>query len=81
MRRGEILSLKERDYVALARVAGCGTATIFRRHLLPNIMNTLLVLASFCREWRENPPTPVDPRKGLADGVGLLEQVVSELPE
>ncbi|MFN0183007.1 MAG: ABC transporter permease [Aquabacterium sp.] len=44
--RGEILSLKERDYVALARVAGCGTATIFARHLLPNIMNTLLVLAS-----------------------------------
>ena len=44
--RGEILSLKERDYVALAKVAGCGTATIFRRHLLPNILNTLLVLAT-----------------------------------
>jgi peptide/nickel transport system permease protein len=44
--RGEILSLKERDYVALARVAGCGTATIFLRHLLPNILNTLLVLAT-----------------------------------
>jgi peptide/nickel transport system permease protein len=44
--RGEILSLRERDYVALARVAGCGTITIFRRHLLPNILNTLLVLAS-----------------------------------
>lgn len=44
--RGEILSLKERDYVALARVAGCGTATIFARHLLPNVMNTLLVLAT-----------------------------------
>jgi peptide/nickel transport system permease protein len=44
--RGEILSLKERDYVALARVAGCGTGTIFFRHLLPNIMNTLMVLAT-----------------------------------
>jgi peptide/nickel transport system permease protein len=44
--RGEILSLKERDYVALAKVAGCSTATIFVRHLLPNILNTLLVLAS-----------------------------------
>jgi peptide/nickel transport system permease protein len=44
--RGEILSLKERDYVALARIAGCSTATIFARHLLPNILNTLLVLAS-----------------------------------
>lgn len=44
--RGEILSLKERDYVALAKVAGCSTATIFVRHLLPNVLNTLLVLAS-----------------------------------
>lgn len=44
--RGEILSLKERDFVALARVAGCGTATIFRRHFLPNVLNTLLVLAT-----------------------------------
>lgn len=44
--RGEILSLKERDYVALAKVAGCSTATIFSRHLLPNVLNTLLVLAT-----------------------------------
>jgi peptide/nickel transport system permease protein len=44
--RGEIMSLKERDYVALAKVAGCSTATIFRRHLLPNVLNTLLVLAT-----------------------------------
>lgn len=44
--RGEILSLKEREYVALAKVAGCGTGTIFFRHLLPNIMNTLLVLST-----------------------------------
>jgi peptide/nickel transport system permease protein len=44
--RGEILSLKERDYVALARVAGVSTPMIFARHLLPNILNTLLVLAT-----------------------------------
>jgi peptide/nickel transport system permease protein len=44
--RGEILSLKERDYVALAKVAGCSTTIIFVRHLLPNILNMLLVLAS-----------------------------------
>jgi len=44
--RGEILSLKERDYVALAKVAGCSTPTIFRRHLLPNVLNTFLVLAT-----------------------------------
>ena len=44
--RGEILSLKERDYVALAKVAGVGSATIFHRHLAPNILNTMLVLAT-----------------------------------
>jgi peptide/nickel transport system permease protein len=44
--RGEILSLKTRDYVAFARVAGVSTPMIFWRHLLPNIMNTLLVLAT-----------------------------------
>lgn len=44
--RGEILSLRERDYVALARVAGVSTPMIFLRHLLPNILNTLLVLAT-----------------------------------
>jgi peptide/nickel transport system permease protein len=44
--RGEILSLKERDYVAFAQIAGVSTFTIFRRHLLPNILNTLLVLAT-----------------------------------
>ena len=44
--RGEVLSLKERDFVALAKVAGCNTATIFGRHFLPNILNTLLVLAT-----------------------------------
>ena len=44
--RGEVLSLRQRDYVLLARVAGVSTLTVFRRHLLPNISNTLLVLAS-----------------------------------
>lgn len=44
--RGEIMALKERDYIAFARVAGVGPATIFVRHLLPNILNTLIVLAT-----------------------------------
>lgn len=42
--RSEILSLRERDYVMFAKVAGCGPLTIFFRHLLPNIFNTLMVL-------------------------------------
>jgi len=44
--RGEVLSLRQRDYVLLAAVAGVSTITVFRRHLLPNIGNTLLVLGS-----------------------------------
>ena len=44
--RGEIMALKGRDYIAFARVAGVSTAVIFRRHLLPNILNTLIVLAT-----------------------------------
>lgn len=42
--RGEALSLMERDFVALARVAGCSPARIIVVHLLPNIMNTVVVL-------------------------------------
>ena len=44
--RGEVLSLRERDYVALAKIAGVGTPTIFYRHLAPNVLNLLLVLAT-----------------------------------
>ena len=44
--RGEVMTLKGRDYIAFARVAGVGTPTILMRHLLPNIFNTLIVLAT-----------------------------------
>ncbi len=44
--RGEVLSLKERDYVRLAIVAGCTKWTIMRRHILPNVINTSIVLSS-----------------------------------
>jgi peptide/nickel transport system permease protein len=44
--RGEVLSLKERDFVRLAIVAGCSNWTIMRRHLLPNVLNTAIVLAT-----------------------------------
>ena len=44
--RGEVLSLRERDFVKLAKVAGVGTTTIFYRHLAPNVLNMLLVLAT-----------------------------------
>jgi peptide/nickel transport system permease protein len=44
--RGEVLSLKERDYVRLAIVAGCSKWTIMRRHILPNVLNTSIVLST-----------------------------------
>src|SRR5881296_1428397 len=44
--RGEVLSLKERDYVRLAIVAGCSRRTIMRRHILPNVVNSAIVLAT-----------------------------------
>jgi peptide/nickel transport system permease protein len=44
--RGEVLSLKEREFVRLAIVAGCSKLTIMRRHILPNVINSAAVLAS-----------------------------------
>src|SRR5204863_1665480 len=44
--RGEVLSLREREFVRLAIVAGCSKWTIMKRHILPNVLNTVMVLAS-----------------------------------
>ena len=44
--RGEVLSLKERDFVASARVAGASTIRIIFKHLLPGLVNTIFVIAS-----------------------------------
>jgi len=42
--RGEVLSLKERDFVAQARVAGASGPRIMFRHIFPNIVPTMLVM-------------------------------------
>jgi len=44
--RGEVLSLRERDYVRLAIVAGCSKRSIMRQHILPNVVNSAIVLAT-----------------------------------
>jgi peptide/nickel transport system permease protein len=44
--RGEVLSLKERDFVRLATVAGCSKSKIMWTHILPNIANSAIVLAT-----------------------------------
>jgi peptide/nickel transport system permease protein len=42
--RGEVLSVKTRDFVALARVHGCSHLRIMALHIVPNVMNTFMVL-------------------------------------
>jgi peptide/nickel transport system permease protein len=44
--RGEVLALRERDYVKLAEINGIGKFRIMVRHLIPNVMNTVMVLFS-----------------------------------
>lgn len=45
--RGETLKIRERGYVLLARTAGCSDWIIMVRHILPNIINSIIVLATF----------------------------------
>jgi peptide/nickel transport system permease protein len=42
--RGEVLTQRRADYVAQARIIGCSPVRIILTHLLPNVVNTLLVL-------------------------------------
>lgn len=42
--RAEALSLRERDFILLARLAGASPLYVALRHLLPNVRNTLIVL-------------------------------------
>lgn len=44
--RGEVLTVKERDFVVLARSIGSSPARIMSRHILPNVFNTIIVLAT-----------------------------------
>jgi peptide/nickel transport system permease protein len=46
MVRAEILSLKQRDFVVLAKVIGSSDFRIMRKHILPNVLNTMVVLTS-----------------------------------
>ena len=92
--RGETLGLKQQEFVALARVAGCSSLTIMCRHLLPNLAPSNLVLATlqvgFVIVLEASlsfigvgipPPTP-SWGVMVADGRGLIEQAwwISILP-
>ncbi len=45
--RGEVLTLRERDFVAAARALGASDAWIVARHLLPNVLPPITVVATF----------------------------------
>jgi peptide/nickel transport system permease protein len=44
--RGETLAIKERDFIARARVAGASHIRIMVRYIFPNVVNSLVVLAT-----------------------------------
>jgi len=46
--RGELLSLRERDFVLIARGLGVSEWRILARHLLPQIRSQIAVTAAFC---------------------------------
>ena len=44
--RGDALSVRVQDYIARARVSGASDIRIMVKHILPNIINTVIVLAT-----------------------------------
>lgn len=46
MVRAETLVMKEREYVAIAKITGASTLRIIVLHILPNVANTIIVLAT-----------------------------------
>ncbi|MDR0346319.1 MAG: ABC transporter permease, partial [Nocardiopsaceae bacterium] len=45
--RGEVLTLRVRDFVAAARTAGAGQWRLIRRHLIPNALGVMIVNVTF----------------------------------
>jgi peptide/nickel transport system permease protein len=45
--RGQVLSVREREYVAAARASGASNRRIMWRHIFPNILSPILVQMSF----------------------------------
>lgn len=45
--RGEVLSLREREYIQAAQAIGIGNTRLLVRHILPNVLGPALVMASY----------------------------------
>ena len=44
--RGEVLALREKDFIDHAKVIGCSDLRIMAFHIVPNVLNTFMVLVS-----------------------------------
>lgn len=44
--RSEVLRVKTQDFIILARITGCSTVRILWKHIFPNIVNTMIILAT-----------------------------------
>jgi peptide/nickel transport system permease protein len=51
MVRGSVLSARENVYVEAARVIGAGQARVVFRHILPNVLAPIMVLATVAIAW------------------------------
>jgi peptide/nickel transport system permease protein len=49
--RGEVLYWKAQEFVTGARALGATGATIVLRHILPNVVNTIVVLCTLQMGW------------------------------
>ena len=45
--RGQVLSLKQKEFVEAARMIGAGNLRIMTRHILPNCLASIIVVAAF----------------------------------
>lgn len=49
--RSDVLSIKNREYVEFARALGCSNSRVVFVHILPNIVNTVVVFATLHISW------------------------------
>lgn len=49
--RGQVRAIVERPFIEAARAVGCSPARIVWRHIFPNVLPTVLVLAAMCTAW------------------------------
>lgn len=45
--RAQALTIRSKEYIAASRIMGGGTAWVLRRHVLPNVMASAIIVATF----------------------------------